>query len=138
MRKLTALFALCLLAGCGGEDKTSETESRTTDAAATADVVAQDARAKAGARILSTYVEACFADKQDYSGCTTGDALGATEVDLGSEAGQVEVLDAGAAGYRIVAHSESGNTYTITKSDTGMQRSCEAATETRSFTGGSW
>jgi hypothetical protein len=138
MRRLTALLVLCLVAGCGGDDKKDTATGATAAAPAGTEVRAQDAEAKAAARTLTTYLEACYADTQDYSACDTDEALGATDLTLGSDGGQVEVLDATAASYRVVAHSASGNTYTIEKTDAGMQRSCEAAVETPSCPDATW
>src|SRR4051794_30512926 len=139
MRKSMGLVVLCLLAGCGGDDKSTTTSSQPSgQSSAAVAVTSQDALAKAGARILSTYVEACYAENQDYSGCTTAETLGATEVKLGSGPGQVEVTDADATGYRIVSHSESGNTYEIAKTDQGTTRTCGADTATSACVGGTW
>ena len=137
MRRMTAVLALCLVAGCGGDDN-KDSGSEAAETPAGTEVRAQDAGAKAAARGLQTYVEACYAGNQDYSACATAEELGASDLPLGSEAGQVEVLDPTATGYRVVSHSESGNTYEIKANDGAMERSCEAVVETESCAGGTW
>jgi type IV pilus assembly protein PilA len=90
----------------------------------------QDSEAKSNARNLVSHVESCFADTQDYRNCGNT-ALGTTGLPLGSGSGQVEVsLPAGgdATTYSVIAHSKSGNTFTVTKTSGGAPtRSCTTA-----------
>src|SRR6476469_1283856 len=51
----------------------------------------QDAAAKSDARNLVSHVESCFADTQDYTQCN-GAQLGTTGLDIGTAAGQVQVV----------------------------------------------
>ena len=115
-----------LLGGCGSDDKEetpAETQAQTETETGAA--VQQDAEAKKNARSLVTELEACFVDQQDYSACQEPEG---SALPLGGEPGQVEVTEADAAEFTIVAHSESGNEFTITKGAEGeLERTCEAA-----------
>ena len=74
----------------------------------------QDASAKSDARNLVSHVESCFADTQDYTLCDTAAELGTTGLAIGSAAGQVQVQNAGANGYDVVATSKNAShTFTI-------------------------
>ena len=99
----------------------------------------QDASAKSDARNLVSHVESCFADTQTYATCDDAD-LGSTGLTLGSAAGQVEVTPAGATGFAVIGHSQSGNTFTITCSGTGSgyTRSCSTASDGGCRAGGTW
>jgi type IV pilus assembly protein PilA len=83
---------------------------------------AQDSSAKSDARNAVTQMESCFADAQDYSGCTlTGSGL-----KVGSAKGEVELTPAPTINtYTIVAHSKSEKNFTITKKTDGtVERTC--------------
>lgn len=141
--RLATLALICsfALAGCGGDDdKTSTAGDRGYTAPAAGDTTAADAAAKSGARELVSVVESCFIDTMDYSKCDSAGELAATDLDLGSEPGQVEVLDASADSFRIVAHSESGNTFTLERGDKAgdYKRSCEVAEGDGGCQGGTW
>jgi type IV pilus assembly protein PilA len=90
----------------------------------------QDADAKSNARNLVSHVESCYANTQDYGDCRD-DALENTGLDLGGDAEQVTVADAGENTFTVTATSKAdsggGNhTFTITKTDEGVtERSCE-------------
>ncbi|HWH96253.1 MAG TPA: prepilin-type N-terminal cleavage/methylation domain-containing protein [Baekduia sp.] len=84
---------------------------------------AQDSSAKSDARNAVTQVESCYADSQDYTKCTTAV----------SDAGLDSVFTAnGADGYKVVATSKSGNTFTITKDPTTgkLARTCSGTCTT--------
>jgi type IV pilus assembly protein PilA len=89
---------------------------------------AQDSSAKSDARNMVSQVESCFATSQDYSQCTTQaqlEADGPTGLSIGSGQGQVEVTSGtGTTGYVVVAHAKTGRNFTITKSGTGIARTC--------------
>jgi type IV pilus assembly protein PilA len=101
-----------LIAGCGGDDE-KDAESAKTD----------DAQAKSNARNLVSEVEVCYAENQDYSACENP---AGTQLPIGSGEGQVEVHEASTTGYTVVAHSKSGNSFTLTKSESGTKRTCGA------------
>jgi type IV pilus assembly protein PilA len=90
----------------------------------------QDGSAKSDARNLVSHVESCYTQKQDYTDCVSSEALNPTGLRIGEDAGEVEAsaTDGGDA-YEIVAHSESGNSFTITKDaeDGTIARTCESA-----------
>jgi type IV pilus assembly protein PilA len=77
----------------------------------------QDASAKSDARNMVSQIESCFADTQNYVSCDTAAELGTTGLDIGSGQGQVEATG-NATGYVVVAHSKSGNNFTITRDNT--------------------
>ena len=88
---------------------------------------AQDSSAKSDARNMVSQLESCYTDNNTYVG--TGQfssCLGsATGLSLGTANGQVEVQNAAADGYTVVAHSKSGNTFSIVKAANGTTtRSC--------------
>jgi type IV pilus assembly protein PilA len=101
----------------------------------------QDSSAKSDARNTVSQVESCFADTESYPACTvafmntqnTGLTYGATPT-----AGSVVGLVPTATGYTITAASKSGNSFTITKTSTGVTRSCTTAGSGGCKTGGSW
>ena len=117
--------SILLIAGCGGDGADPQA------------VKAQDAQARTDARNLVSEVELCYAENQDYSRCRKPPA---TKLPLGSGKGQVEVTKATTGGYTIVAHSKSGNSFTISRSGTGpLKRTCDAAgSKEGGCKGGTW
>jgi len=102
----------------------------------------QDASAKSDARNLVSHVESCFADTQDYTLCDTTAELGTTGLAIGSAAGQVQVQNAGANGYEVVATSKNAShTFTIKRDNTAnppITRTCSAASDGGCKAGGLW
>jgi type IV pilus assembly protein PilA len=90
-----------------------------------------DATAKSDARNLVSEIEACRADKDDFTDCDDETKLtdgGANPINLpyGGGAGQVEVKRATSATYDIVAHSPTGNDFTISRNNGGtVDRTCK-------------
>ena len=99
----------------------------------------QDASAKSDARNLVSHVESCFADTQTYATCDDAD-LGSTGLTLGSAAGQVEVTPASATSFAVIAHSQSGNTFRISRvsSGAGYARACTTAADGGCPSSGVW
>ena len=98
----------------------------------------QDASAKSDARNLVSHVESCATDSAgDYTACTTAN-LTDTGLSMGTGSGQVEVTAAGATNFTVVAHSKSGNAFTITKSGSTVTRTCTTAGQGACPTGGNW
>ncbi len=98
----------------------------------------QDASAKSDARNLVSHVESCATDSAgDYTACTTANLTG-TGLSLGTGSGQVEVTAAGATNFTVVAHSKSGNNFTITKSGSTVTRTCTTAGQGACPAGGNW
>jgi type IV pilus assembly protein PilA len=80
----------------------------------------QDSEAKSDARNAVSQLESCFTDDQSYTGCNTEAAVGLNTVTADS----ITVTD---DTYSVLATSESENTFTIAKDDTGTTtRTCEA------------
>jgi type IV pilus assembly protein PilA len=92
----------------------------------------QDASAKSNARNLLGMVEACSTEKNDYTTCDSlaeltagGDKLGFV---YGSAPGQGEVANAKSDSYDVIAHSTSGNDFTISRDKNGaVTRTCATA-----------
>jgi type IV pilus assembly protein PilA len=83
---------------------------------------AQDSSAKSDARNLVSEVESCYTDSQTYVSCdqnVAGELGTSTGLNFGTGAGQVEVTSSAVDGYVIVAHSKSGNSFTMTKTAGG-------------------
>jgi len=79
-----------------------------------------DAADKSDARTLVSAMESCYSEISRYDSCPGSDVA----VPLGTGRGQVEVTGTGDT-YEIVAHSRSGNTFTIQKQqDQTIDRTC--------------
>ncbi|HEY1597812.1 MAG TPA: prepilin-type N-terminal cleavage/methylation domain-containing protein [Thermoleophilaceae bacterium] len=91
---------------------------------------AQDSSAKSDARNLVSQLESCYTDSNTYTGAGNGGScLGSTTgLNLGTANGQVEVKSPTDTGYQVVAHSKSGNAFTITKAADGtVVRACSVS-----------
>jgi type IV pilus assembly protein PilA len=76
----------------------------------------QDSEAKSNARNLVSHVESCYATSQDYTACTTTQQdIADSGLKLGTAKGEVNVSGQAADGYAVTATSQSGTTFTITK-----------------------
>jgi type IV pilus assembly protein PilA len=95
----------------------------------------QDSSAKSDARNMVSQMEACYTESQQYDPCPLPD----TGLDVGTGRGQVQATPSGGS-YVVVAHSRSGNTFTITKKDDGtVARTCDdTAAPNGGCVGGSW
>ncbi len=92
----------------------------------------QDGSAKSDARNMVSQAESCYAQTQSYLQCnaTTIGTTGLTVVYSGTPAKGAVLFNATAAdAYTITAHSQSDNTFTITKAaSTGVTtRTCTSA-----------
>ena len=97
---------------------------------------AQDGAAKNDARAVVTAMESCYTEVDRYDPCPDGEP----GPSMGSDRGQVEVDSAGDT-YVIVAHSRSGNTFTLTKfADLTVARTCDVTggTTKGGCQGGQW
>jgi type IV pilus assembly protein PilA len=92
----------------------------------------QDAEAKSNARNLVSHVESCSVDANGvYTACTNA-APGIVAADSGLKVpaapnaapakGEVSVVASGAATYKVTAHSQSGETFSIEKTAAGIER----------------
>ena len=98
----------------------------------------QDASAKSDARNLVSHVESCATDSAgDYTACTTANLTG-TGLSMGTGQGQVEVTAAGATNFTVVAHSKSGNNFTIEKTGSTVTRSCTTTGQGACPSSGTW
>jgi type IV pilus assembly protein PilA len=103
----------------------------------------QDATAKSNARNLSGQVEACSAEKNDYTQCDSlaklsagGDQLGFV---YGGAPGQGEVSNVQTDSYDVIAHSTSGNNFTISRDKNGaIIRTCTTPGDAGCQKSGSW
>jgi type IV pilus assembly protein PilA len=90
----------------------------------------QDASAKSDARNAVSQIESCFTDAQTYAGCDSTNAQmqqaqsGLNIVAGAPQKGEVQVTPNGTTGYTIIAGSQSGNTFTITKNAGQITRTC--------------
>ena len=93
---------------------------------------AEDADAKSNARNLVSYMDACYASKEDFRSCSTKADAAADDVEWGSAPGEVRVTATSRTSYEVVAVSQSqtagaNHTFTITRTVSGgMVRSCDA------------
>jgi type IV pilus assembly protein PilA len=97
---------------------------------------AQDSSAKSDARNMVSQMESCYTDSNSYTNCPGS----ATGLKIGTGKGQVNVTPADQT-YVVVAYSQSGNTFTITKkSDGTTERTCDTSNGTTSggCSGTSW
>jgi type IV pilus assembly protein PilA len=95
----------------------------------------QDAAAKSNARTLVSAMESCYTEVTLYDPCPDS----GTGIPIGTAPGEVEVTPAGNT-YLIVAHSQTGNTFTAEKHlDATVTRTCSDAGNPRGgCVGGVW
>jgi type IV pilus assembly protein PilA len=102
----------------------------------------QDAAAKSNARNMLSQMETCYTDRQDYSQCTSNATIVNTNlpIDNNFPPGSGNVAAQGTLStYTIVAHSVSGNFFTIIKNASGdISRSCTPAGSGACTDTGSW
>jgi type IV pilus assembly protein PilA len=86
----------------------------------------QDAEAKSNARNVVSHMESCFATTETYDGCEESDDVEGSGITLGTGNGAVDIpaADTTATGYKVIAKSENGRTFTITKSGSTVTRTC--------------
>ena len=96
---------------------------------------AQDGAAKSNARTLVSAMEACYTEADRYDPCPDGQP----GVAMGTGPGEVEVTPS-ADEYVLVSHSQTGNTFTVTKNaDSTVTRTCsDAGTASGGCIGSAW
>jgi type IV pilus assembly protein PilA len=97
---------------------------------------AQDGNAKHDARTMVSAMEACYTQEDLYDPCPDFNP----GLPVGANPGEVEVQPNGNQ-YTVIAHSRSGNTFTVAKNlDTTTSRSCDTANGTSlgGCDGGAW
>ena len=123
------LIGAALLVGCGDDDEGGTESAQTTEETAQ-DAKPLDAAAKGDARELASYVESCFVDQQDYSLCKEPE---------GAPPGTATVEKASASTFEIVATSESGNEFRLTRAKDGaITRTCTEADTGGCEAAGTW
>jgi hypothetical protein len=140
-RLITGLTVAAFVVGCGGSSKTTATPPATQPVGAASGggaAARQDADAKAEARTTVTALESCHTDAQTYTSCDLAKTLGNSAPPVGSGPGQVEVKPADQT-YTIAAHSQSGDTFTISKNSGGsIQRTCTVSNPAGACRAGTW
>ena len=81
----------------------------------------QDAEAKSNARNIVSHMESCFTVNETYVGCAASSDITNSGIPLGPT--PVITLPT-TTGYVVTANSKSGNKFIMTKSSTGIVRSC--------------
>jgi type IV pilus assembly protein PilA len=105
---------------------------------------ARDANAKSDARNLVSLVEACRADKADFSACDdqtklTDSGNNPIALPYGSSTGEVEVSAATTNTYVVVGHSKSGSDFTVTHNGAGTNdRTCTPTAKGGCPASGNW
>ena len=96
---------------------------------------ADDAAAKSDVRSMIAQMESCYTESDQYDPCPAPQ----TGLDVGGGRGQVQATPAGAT-YVVVAHSQSGNTFTAEKLPDGTtRRTCDPSGAPRGgCDGGQW
>ena len=107
----------------------------------------KDSEAQSNARNLSSRVELCFATQESYEACDTDEELGQdTGLPYGTGAGEVSIVEAAQATYKITAISKaesdgSKHTFTIEHTASGTNdRTCTAGSTNKngSCKSGNW
>ena len=87
---------------------------------------------------MAGQLESCYSGAQSYASCDTSQEVADGGIALGSAGGQVS-LDLAASNYTVVAHSISGNHFTMTRSAAGpMSFACTTVGKGGCKGGGSW
>ena len=84
----------------------------------------QDSSAKSDARNLVSHMESCFTTTETYDNCETSSDVTSSGITIGTGNGTSAITNTTATGYVVTSTSESGNTFTITKTSSGATRSC--------------
>ena len=93
----------------------------------------QDASAKSNARNAVSEVESCYATEQNYDNCVSPKVLEGTGINNTTVASQGAQV-----GFKVVATSDSKNTFTITKNGGAIVRECTEKGKGACPQGGTW
>jgi type IV pilus assembly protein PilA len=109
----------------------------------TSTIAQQDSKAKSNARNMTSQVESCWAEWQDYRRCRSAAVLnkdaGQYAVPIGTHRGQVRVSHARRDSYTIDAWSRSGNHFLMVKRPSGaIVRKCTTADRGGCYRNGRW
>jgi type IV pilus assembly protein PilA len=98
----------------------------------------QDADAKSNARNIVSHLESFYANEQTYDGATTSSDVTKSGIDVGAGKGQVAIAPSGQT-YSVVAWSDSGGKFTISKDTNGkITRECDKTGEGACPSSGDW
>ena len=97
----------------------------------------QDASAKSAARNLVSGMESFYASNKTYVGAEDDDDVKKIGV-LGNGDGKASVDASGSNSYTVVGHSASGNKFSITKSGSTVNRTCEDTNKGACPSNGKW
>jgi type IV pilus assembly protein PilA len=99
----------------------------------------QDADAKSNARNMVSHLESFYSQEQTYSGGQASNDVQGSGLPLGSTDGSVEQTNGTTDDYTVIAHSKSGNDFTITKTNGGAPtRTCSTGGSGGCPSNGSW
>jgi type IV pilus assembly protein PilA len=85
----------------------------------------EDAEAKSNARNAVSQVESCYSSEQKYGNCITAAQLGDTGLPIDAATNPKVVITAPSdTTFTVVSTSKNGNTYTINRTATGLDRTC--------------
>jgi type IV pilus assembly protein PilA len=97
----------------------------------------QDSSAKSAARNLVSAVESFYATNKTYAGAASDDDVQESGV-YGTNDGEADIVSSTATGYRIVGQSATGNRFTVTKTSSGVTRTCTTTNNGGCPSGGTW
>jgi len=103
----------------------------------------RDAAAKSNSASLASMIEQCNVEHNDFRRCDTQDELAgdtaSVGLPIGPDPGSVEIAQANANVYRLLARSESGVTYHVMRIGSGrQQRTCAPHNTAGCPTNGNW
>jgi type IV pilus assembly protein PilA len=96
-----------------------------------------DSSAKSAARNLVSAVESFYATNKTYVGAAADDDVKKSGV-FGTNNGEADITDATANGFTIVGKSATGNRFTITKTASGVTRTCTTTNNGGCPSAGTW
>ena len=94
----------------------------------------QDAEAKSNARNIVSHMESCYTVNETYVGCSTGTDITGSGIPSSGYA----ITGETATGYVVTATSKSANKFIMTKTASGIARTCTTANTGACPTGGVW
>jgi hypothetical protein len=106
----------------------------------------QDSRAMSDARLMVTFVEGCYAYKEDYRQCRTsrdlllfGSGVSYVAPPKKPGRGQVTAVAKSKETYVVLSVSRTGNRYYVTKTSAGsLKRTCRERVNSPTCRGGRW
>jgi type IV pilus assembly protein PilA len=99
----------------------------------------QDASAKSNVRNMVSALESCYANAESYADCDSSQDVVSSGIPTGTGNGEVELATLASGSFEIVANSESGNAFTITKSSGGSaDRTCTTTGKGACPSSGNW